>query len=282
MKEFGYTNAMQVPRLDKIVINMGVGEAVQDTKKVDAAVKDLAAIAGQKPVVTKAKKSIATFKLRENMPIGCKVTLRQDRMYEFLDRLVNIALPRVRDFRGVSPKSFDGRGNYALGLKEQIVFPEINYDQVDAVRGMDIVIVHHRQDRRRSQGAARRLPTCRSSTERRERTEHMAKTSSVDKNASATQLVKRMRAKRARLKAIADDRDAAAGRALRRRASSWPRLPRNSSATRDPQPLRADRPAARLLSQIQAVAHRASRTRLGRARSPAWSSRAGKGDAACR
>jgi large subunit ribosomal protein L5 len=140
MKEFGYENPMQVPRLDKIVINMGVGEAVQDGKKVEAAAKELAAISGQRPVITRAKKSIATFKLRENMPIGCKVTLRRQRMFEFLDRLVNIALPRVRDFRGLSPKSFDGRGNYALGLKEQLVFPEINYDQVDAVRGMDIVI----------------------------------------------------------------------------------------------------------------------------------------------
>ncbi|HUB96769.1 MAG TPA: 50S ribosomal protein L5 [Stellaceae bacterium] len=141
MKEFGYENSHAVPRLDKIVINMGVGEAVQDVKKVDAAVRELSAITGQKPVVTRAKKSIATFKLRENLPIGCKVTLRRQRMYEFLDRLVNIALPRVRDFRGVSPKSFDGRGNYALGLKEQLVFPEINYDQVDQTRGMDIIIV---------------------------------------------------------------------------------------------------------------------------------------------
>jgi large subunit ribosomal protein L5 len=141
MKEFGYGNALQVPKLDKIVINMGVGEAVQDTKKVDAAANDLAVITGQKPVITRSKKSIATFKLRENMPIGCKVTLRRQRMYEFLDRLINIALPRVRDFRGVSDKSFDGRGNYALGLKEQLVFPEVNYDQVDAVRGMDVIIV---------------------------------------------------------------------------------------------------------------------------------------------
>jgi len=141
MKEFGYGNKFAVPRLDKIVINMGVGEAVQDTKKVDAAAKEMAAIAGQKPVITHAKKSIATYKVRENMPLGCKVTLRKDRMYEFLDRLVNIALPRVRDFRGVSAKSFDGRGNYALGLKEQLVFPEINYDQVTDVRGMDIIIV---------------------------------------------------------------------------------------------------------------------------------------------
>jgi len=141
MKEFGYESPLQVPRLDKIVVNMGVGEAVQDVKKVDAAARELAAITGQKPVVTRSKKSIATFKLRENLPIGCKVTLRKDRMYEFLDRLINIALPRVRDFRGVSAKSFDGRGNYALGLKEQLVFPEINYDEVDATRGMDIIIV---------------------------------------------------------------------------------------------------------------------------------------------
>jgi large subunit ribosomal protein L5 len=132
---------LEAPRLEKIVVNMGVGEAVQDVKKVDAAARELAQITGQKPVVTRAKKSIATFKLRENLPIGCKVTLRRDRMYEFLDRLINIALPRVRDFRGVSGKSFDGRGNYALGLKEQLVFPEINYDQVDATRGMDIIIV---------------------------------------------------------------------------------------------------------------------------------------------
>jgi len=140
MAEFGYKNAMEVPKLDKIVINIGVGEAVQDSKKVDAAVRDLTLIAGQKPVVTRAKKSIATFKLRENMPIGCKVTLRRKQMYEFLDRLITIALPRVRDFRGVKGNSFDGNGNYALGLKEQLVFPEIDYDKVDAMRGMDIVI----------------------------------------------------------------------------------------------------------------------------------------------
>ena len=140
MKEFGYGNAMQVPRLDKIVINMGVGEGTQDSKKVDAAANDLAIISGQKAVITKAKTSIATFKLRENLAIGCKVTLRRARAYEFLDCLINIALPRVRDFRGASPKSFDGRGNYALGLKEQLVFPQINYDQVTDVRGMDIII----------------------------------------------------------------------------------------------------------------------------------------------
>ena len=141
IKEFGYQNAMQVPRLEKIVINMGVGEATQDTKKVQGAVEELMAIAGQKPIVTRAKKAIAAFKLREGMPIGCKVTLRADRMYEFLDRLVHIALPRVRDFRGLSGRSFDGRGNYSMGLKEQFVFPEINYDKVEAPRGMDITIV---------------------------------------------------------------------------------------------------------------------------------------------
>jgi large subunit ribosomal protein L5 len=141
MKEFGYKNPLQAPRLEKIVINMGVGEAVQDGKRVDAAVQELSLIAGQKPVVTRAKKSIATFKLRQGMPIGAKVTLRKERMYEFLDRLITVALPRVRDFRGVPANSFDGRGNYSLGLKEQIVFPEIDYDRVDQVRGMDVVIV---------------------------------------------------------------------------------------------------------------------------------------------
>jgi large subunit ribosomal protein L5 len=141
MQEFGYKNPMQVPRIEKIVVNMGVGEAVQDSKKAEAAAADLTAITGQHPVITKAKRSIATFKLRQGMPIGCKVTLRRERMYEFLDRLITVALPRVRDFRGISGRSFDGRGNFALGLKEQLVFPEIDYDRVDATRGMDVVIV---------------------------------------------------------------------------------------------------------------------------------------------
>jgi large subunit ribosomal protein L5 len=139
-ERFGYTNEMQIPRLDKIVINMGVGEAVADSKKIQSAMADLARIAGQKPVSTKARQSIASFKLREGMTIGCKVTLRKDRMYEFLDRLITIALPRVKDFRGLKPTSFDGRGNYAMGLKEHIVFPEINYDQIDQVWGMDIIV----------------------------------------------------------------------------------------------------------------------------------------------
>ncbi len=139
-KEFGYHNIMQVPRLDKVVLNMGVGEGVADSKKVTAAAADLGLIAGQRPVITKARKSVATFKLREGMAVGAKVTLRKDRMYEFLDRLVNIALPRVRDFRGLNPKSFDGRGNYSMGLKEHIIFPEINYDKVEDVLGMDIIV----------------------------------------------------------------------------------------------------------------------------------------------
>lgn len=140
MEQFGYKSGMEVPKLEKIVINMGVGEGVADKKKVQIAANEMAQISGQRPVITKARQSIAGYKLREGMAIGCKVTLRRKRMYEFLDRLVTIALPRVRDFRGTNPKSFDGRGNYALGLKEQIVFPEINYDDVDEIRGMDIVI----------------------------------------------------------------------------------------------------------------------------------------------
>ncbi|MDR6226945.1 50S ribosomal protein L5 [Desmospora profundinema] len=141
MKKFEYQSPMQVPKVEKVVINMGVGEAVQNAKVLDGAVEDLTLISGQKPVITRAKKSIAGFKLREGMPIGVKVTLRGERMYDFLDKLINVALPRVRDFRGISPKAFDGRGNYTLGLKEQLVFPEIEYDKVDSVRGMDIVIV---------------------------------------------------------------------------------------------------------------------------------------------
>ena len=141
IKKFGYTNKMQVPKLDKIVLNMGIGEAKENVKILENAAKDMETITGQKPVLTKAKNSVANFKIREGMPIGCKVTLRGEKMYEFLDRLVNLALPRVRDFRGVNPNSFDGRGNYALGLKEQYIFPEIEYDKIDKVRGMDIIFV---------------------------------------------------------------------------------------------------------------------------------------------
>lgn len=141
IKKFGYKNAMEIPKLDKIVVNMGVGEAKENAKVLEAAVKDMEAITGQKAVTTKAKNAIANFKIREEMPIGCKVTLRGEKMYEFADRLINLALPRVRDFRGVNPNAFDGRGNYALGIKEQIIFPEIEYDKVDKVRGMDIIFV---------------------------------------------------------------------------------------------------------------------------------------------
>jgi len=141
IKKFGYKNVMQVPKLEKIVINMGVGEAKENAKILEAATGDLEKITGQKPVITKAKKSVANFKIREGMPIGCKVTLRGEKMYEFFDRLVNLALPRVRDFRGVNPNSFDGRGNYSLGIKEQLIFPEIDYDKVDKVRGMDVIFV---------------------------------------------------------------------------------------------------------------------------------------------
>ncbi len=141
IKKFGYKNIMEVPKLDKVVINMGVGEAKENAKLLEAAMKDMEKIAGQKPVATKAKNSIANFKLREGMAIGCKVTLRGEKMYEFVDRLINLALPRVRDFRGVNPNAFDGRGNYALGIKEQLIFPEIEYDKVDKVRGMDIIFV---------------------------------------------------------------------------------------------------------------------------------------------
>lgn len=141
MKKFGYKNIMEVPKLDKVVVNMGVGEAKENAKILDAAMKDMETITGQKAVPTRAKNSIANFKLREGMPIGCKVTLRGEKMYEFVDRLINLALPRVRDFRGVNPNAFDGRGNYALGIKEQLIFPEIEYDQVDKVRGMDVIFV---------------------------------------------------------------------------------------------------------------------------------------------
>ena len=140
-KKFGYKNIMEVPKLEKVIINMGVGEAKENAKVLDSAVADLEKIAGQKPVITRAKKSVANFKLREGMAIGCKVTLRGERMYEFVDRLINLALPRVRDFRGVNPNAFDGRGNYALGIKEQLIFPEIEYDKIDKVRGMDVIFV---------------------------------------------------------------------------------------------------------------------------------------------
>lgn len=141
MEKFGYKNVMEVPKLEKVVINMGVGEAKENSKVLESALGDLELITGQKPIVTRAKKSVANFKLREDMPIGCKVTLRREKMYQFMDKLMNIAFPRVRDFRGISPKSFDGRGNYAVGIKEQLIFPEIEYDKIDKIRGMDVIVV---------------------------------------------------------------------------------------------------------------------------------------------
>ena len=169
MRDLGYKNVLAVPRLDKIVLNMGLGEAMQNPKILDSAVEELAAITGQKPVVTKAKKAIANFKLRENMPIGAMVTLRGERMYEFLDRLVNVALPRVRDFKGVSDRSFDGRGNYSLGIREQMIFPEIDLDKVDKIKGLTIVDLHDRADRRRGQGAAAGAGRARSGSEKARR-----------------------------------------------------------------------------------------------------------------
>ena len=157
MKEFSYKNVMEVPKVEKVVLNVGLGEAIQNIKLLDAAQKELSIIAGQKPVVTKAKKSIASFKLRKGVPIGCKVTLRGDRMYEFLDRLISIALPRIRDFKGISGKSFDGRGNYSLGLKEQFIFPEIDYDKVEMVHGLDITICTTAKSDKESKALLRRL-----------------------------------------------------------------------------------------------------------------------------
>lgn len=155
--KFKYKNVMEVPRIDRVVLNIGVGEAIQNPKALDGAVSDLTLITGQKPVVTRAKKSIAGFKLREGMPIGCKVTLRGERMYQFLDRLINLALPRVRDFRGVSPKAFDGRGNYSLGIKEQTIFPEIEYDKIDKIRGLEVVIVTTAQTDEEARGLLKEM-----------------------------------------------------------------------------------------------------------------------------
>ena len=210
---------------------MGVGEAVADSKKVTSALADLAQIAGQKPVVTKARKSIATFKLRENMPIGGKVTLRRTRMYEFLDRLVNVALPRVRDFRGLNPKSFDGRGNYALGIKEHIIFPEINYDEVDEIWGMDVIVCTTAQDRRRGARAAEgvQFPVP-AVAGRSTRTRPMAKKSSIEKNNRRRKMVARLRRQARRAEGDRQRREPDAWRSASRRASSSP----SCRATRRP------------------------------------------------
>ena len=201
-QEFGYTNPMQVPKLEKIVINMGVGDATADQKKLDAAVDELTAIAGQKPVKTLAKKAIAGFKIRKGLAIGCKVTLRKARMYEFLDRLITIAMPRVRDFRGIAGKGFDGRGNFAMGVKEQIIFPEINYDRVEIGAWDGHPVRHHRQDGRGSEGFAEGLR----SAVRQLRNSGMAKTSQVNRNRMREYMAKRDKSKRSALKAIVMDR----------------------------------------------------------------------------
>ena len=274
-EEFGYKSDYQVPRLEKIVLNIGVGEAAQDSKKMGFAVADMALIAGQKPIVIKARRSVAAFKLREGMSVGCKVTLRRDRMYEFLDRLINIALPRVRDFRGLRDTSFDGRGNYALGLKEQIVFPEIDYDKIDEIRGMDVVIVTSAQSDDRSEGAAQGLQHAVFQLSDTGQTD-MAKKSAVERNKMRGRLVARYAAKRARLKAIAEDMDSLpAEDRFAARISSCPRcraIPqRCASATAATS--RGGRAATIASSACRALP---SGTWPRAARSPAWSRRAGR------
>ena len=263
-EKFGYKNALEVPKLDKIVINMGVGEATQDKKKVEQAAAEMEKIAGQKPVITKAKKSIAQFKLREGMPIGCKVTLRRERMYEFLDRLVTIALPRVRDFRGLNPKSFDGRGNYAMGLKEQIVFPEINYDQIDKVRGMDIIITTTAKTDEEARELLRlfNFPFPADEQKRRPRKRRLENLSHGE-----TEFREQERASQ---EARREDRGEACEaqgdgeRQIGRRDRASDRAPQDGRAAAQrqpdphPQPLRADRPFARILSQVPPVADHAS------------------------
>ena len=253
-KSFGYKNHMQIPKVEKIVLNMGVGEAVNDRKKVDAAAKDLAMIAGQRPVVTRARKSIAVYKLRDGMAIGTKVTLRGDRMYEFIDRLVTIALPRVKDFRGLNPKSFDGRGNFAMGLKEHIVFPEIDYDQVDQIWGLDVIVCTTAKNRRRSARAVARLqlpvPHLGLDT--------MAKQSSVNKNNHRRKLVAQYAAKRKRLKEVAADRSKPAEERFAARLK-LAQMPRNSSKTRIRNRCELTGRVARLLSQAQGVPQHAAR-----------------------
>ena len=201
-QDLGLKNAMQVPKITKITVNMGVGEAVADRKVVDAAAADLAKITGQKPLITKSKKAIASFKLRENLPIGCKVTLRGERMYEFLDRLITIAMPRIRDFRGVSARAFDGRGNYTLGVKEQIIFPEIQYDQIDQLRGMDITITTTADEQRAGSRAAGSIQLPVPQVDGHQRIDGMAKTSMVEREKHRAKTVQKYAAKRAQLKEL--------------------------------------------------------------------------------
>jgi large subunit ribosomal protein L5 len=247
--------------IEKIVLNMGVGEAVNDTKKVTNGAADLALIAGQKPVVTRARKAIATFKVRENMPIGAKVTLRKTRMYEFIDRLVTIALPRVRDFRGLNPKSFDGRGNYAMGIKEHIVFPEIDYDKVESIWGMDIIVctTAKTDDEARALAACVQLPVpaVRPTASNAEtRGSSMAKKSSIEKNKRRMALVKKFAGRRERLKAIANNETLS----MEERFEARLKLAECRAIRPLPhsQPLRSHGPPARLQSQAEDVAYRAA------------------------
>ena len=260
-QEFGYKNALQVPKIDKIVLNMGVGEAVNDTKKVTSAATDLALIAGQKPVVTRARKAISTFKVRENMPIGAKVTLRKTRMYEFLDRLVTVALPRVRDFRGLDPKSFDGRGNYALGIKEHIIFPEIDYDKAEAMLGMDIVVCTTAKTDKRGARVAAAPSTSRSGSERIALRRGkwrplMAKKSAIENNQRKQRLAKKFSARRKRLLDVANDEKLPMEERFEARIK-LAALPRNGAIVRVRNRCEVTGPSARLLSQDEDEPHRA-------------------------
>ena len=221
-KQLGYTNEMQLPKLEKIVLNMGVGEAATDKKKLESAVKDMTAIAGQKVVITKAKKSLANFKLKEGMPIGCKVTLRRDRMYDFLDRLVNVAMPRIRDFRGLNGKSFDGKGNYAFGIKEQIIFPEIDFDKIDNIRGMDIIICTTANNDKDAKAllAAFNFPFY-----------IMSKVSLIERNKKRIKMSKSLGSKRQKLLDVARDRNAKPEDIFEANLK-LAKLPRNSSVVR--------------------------------------------------
>ena len=253
-------NVMQVPRITKITINMGVGEAVADKKVMDAAVADLAKITGQKPLITKARKAIASFKMREGLPIGCKVTLRGARMYEFLDRLISIAMPRIRDFRGVSARSFDGRGNYSMGVKEQIIFPEIQYDQIDQIRGMDITITTTATDDNTAERCWKRSAS-RSGSKGTIRL--MAKTNMVEREKRRAGIVKKYAAKRAKLKELirspktSPEERAAAQAELQA-------LPRDASRCPAAQPLRHHRPFARRVPQVRPGAREDPRSRHAR------------------
>ena len=254
-------NTMQVPRITKITVNMGVGEAVADKKVMDAAVGDLTKITGQKPLITKAKKSIATFKVREGLAIGCKVTLRGARMYEFLDRLISIAMPRIRDFRGVSPRSFDGRGNYSLGVKEQIIFPEIQYDQIDQMRGMDITITTTATTTSRAARCSK-PSTSRSGSKRNHKP--MAKTNMVEREKRRAKVVKKYAAKRARAQGADPQTRRPAPRSAQAAQAKLQAQPRDASASRQRNRCAITGPLARRVPQVRPGAHQDPRSRQPR------------------